>query len=586
MRHRKELSVFGLVKRLFCILDKRMKWLLAATLAIGLSASIVEVASIGITLSFLQQVKEISILFTNETGINPVIRKSVKNIIISGFSLILVINFSASIRLFSLWFNDKVSAIIANYTIGQIYGTFLSLDFKHIKRIKSATFITTLNTYHVELVYTITNLIQLCSASIMAIGILTTITVITPVLTFLSIIVIGGAYLIIALTIRKEATKNSRDITRLVEEQLIRIQETWGDIRNIILSNQQQDYSTSFIEVDKYIRGLKLMNSVFGFMPRFIMEALGITTIAIFSMGCIYFREGQGDVLAVVGAFALGTIRLLPYVQNIYSRILDLKLNKPGTFKALEYVPAVPLSVRYRKEADKDADNKRFEFRNVILEDVSWSYDRRSDAIFKDVCLKIENGEALGIVGKSGSGKTTLVDIIITLFKPQFGSVYVNDCNIWENEELRVEYMRGVHYVNQSIYFRDTTVECFITNATASQSEWDHARLIECIEMAGISHLLRENKITLDSKLGENASRLSGGERQRLAVARALYVRPSILILDEPTSALDKESETIVVNALKTMKGSSTMILISHNHEPRKICDRIITMDRLKMNDM
>lgn len=579
-------SLYFVFQQLRKILNKKIKFLLVAVVVIGISASLLEVAAIGTTLKFLQAVREASGIVSSGRGNDTVIGGELTSALMLGVGLILVINVSAGIRLFSLWFNDKIAANIANYTAGLIFGSILNMDFERIKLVKSGTVLTTLTVYHVELVYTINNTIQLCSATIMAIGILATITIITPILTMVSIILIGGAYALIAFTIRKKANKNSYDITYLVEQQIISIQEAWGDIRNIILGNQQVFYMKEFTRVDKHVRSLKLQNSIFGFMPRFIMEALGISIIALFSMSCIYFRASSADVLALVGAFALGTIRLLPYVQNIYSRVLDLKLNRPGTLKALEYIPVTLIDKKHSGPCPKFDMNREFEFSNLTLENVSWSYDDRTNNIFEGINLCLKKGEALGLSGKSGSGKTTLVDIMIGLLKPKIGSVYVNGCNIWDSRELRVNYMNSIHYVNQSIYIKDVTLGCFIANGTAEEKVWDIDRLIACIEMAGIGHLLKETEVQLNRKLGENASSLSGGERQRLAIARALYLKPSILVLDEPTSALDKVSERKVVDALRAMKEYSTIILISHKQEPHEICDELVDMERLNRSNI
>lgn len=197
-------------------------------MVIGISASLLEVAAISTTLKFLQAVREASGIVSSGRGNDTVIGGELTSALMLGVGLILVINVSAGIRLFSLWFNDKIAANIANYTAGLIFGSILNMDFERIKLVKSGTVLTTLTVYHVELVYTINNTIQLCSATIMAIGILATITIITPILTMVSIILIGGAYALIAFTIRKKANKNSYDITYLVEQQIISIQEAWG----------------------------------------------------------------------------------------------------------------------------------------------------------------------------------------------------------------------------------------------------------------------------------------------------------------------------------------------------------------------
>jgi len=215
--------------------------------------------------------------------------------------------------------------------------------------------------------------------------------------------------------------------------------------------------------------------------------------------------------------------------------------------------------------------NKKIELKNV-----SFSYEENKD-ILKDINLIIKKGEKVGIVGESGSGKSTLVDLIIGLYKPKKGKIFID--NVELNEKNLKSWRKKIGYIPQNIYLFDGTV----AENVAFGEDFDENRVKEVLKLANILDFLEKNHQGIYTRVGENGVKLSGGQKQRVAIARALYNNPEILVLDEATSALDNETEKKIMDEIYKIGKNKTMIIIAHRISTLDRCDRIIKLENGKI---
>jgi ABC-type bacteriocin/lantibiotic exporter with double-glycine peptidase domain len=181
----------------------------------------------------------------------------------------------------------------------------------------------------------------------------------------------------------------------------------------------------------------------------------------------------------------------------------------------------------------------------------------------------------VGIVGSSGAGKTTFVDCILGLLKPTSGKILCNDLNIHSNI---YKWHEKIGYVSQSVFLLDATLEKNIAfeleNGPIDVNLMKYA--LNGAKLLDLNNKLSKSK---NPNVGENGSRISGGQRQRVAIARALYRNASILILDESTNSLDKKTESEILDLVANLKKQKTVIIISHDKETLKNCDRILSIN-------
>lgn len=195
--------------------------------------------------------------------------------------------------------------------------------------------------------------------------------------------------------------------------------------------------------------------------------------------------------------------------------------------------------------------------RAIRFEGVSFAYG--NGWVLRDVSLAIPTGRFTTIVGPSGAGKTTLVDLVTALLRPQQGEIWIDDVPLSQVDRRR--WRRMIGYVPQEPLLLHDTILSNVTLGDPDLTEHDAERALRAAGAWGFVEALPDG---IHTTVGERGARLSGGQRQRLAIARALVHAPKLLILDEATSALDAESEAEICASVRALRGSLTILAISH----------------------
>ena len=212
---------------------------------------------------------------------------------------------------------------------------------------------------------------------------------------------------------------------------------------------------------------------------------------------------------------------------------------------------------------------------DITFENVSFRYGSRKE-VFKGLNLKIEKGKTTAVIGESGSGKTTLISLLQHIYPIQSGQIRIGEYDIAQisNRSLR----RRVGTVPQQIeLFAGTIIE----NIAVGDLQPDMKRIVDLVEQLGLKDFIERLPNGYMTYIGEHGASLSGGERQRIAIARALYKEPEILIFDEATSSLDSISEKHVKQTLDALaKRGKTVIVIAHRLSTVKNADRIVVLDK------
>lgn len=212
---------------------------------------------------------------------------------------------------------------------------------------------------------------------------------------------------------------------------------------------------------------------------------------------------------------------------------------------------------------------------DIAFEKVSFSYGSRKQ-VFESLNLTIPKGRTTAIVGESGSGKTTLIFLLQHIYPIQSGNINIGkyDISMISNESLR----RVISTVPQKVELFAGTL---LSNICLGELQPDMRRVFDIIEKLGLKDFVDGMPQGLDTIISEQGTTLSGGERQRIAIARALYKQPEILIFDEATSSLDSISERYVKQILTDLATQGkTIIVIAHRLSTVKDADMIVVIDK------
>ena len=314
---------------------------------------------------------------------------------------------------------------------------------------------------------------------------------------------------------------------------------------------------------------LRKRNATIGILPQMFTEvglAIGLTTLVVLSL--CYSGE---DMALVFGIFAVAAIRLVPSIKGIMSSWSAIRYNRYTIDTMQDATEQNTTSPVY--EVD------RLNFNNTIeLKNVSFKFEDAVDSTINNLSLTIKRGERIGIQGTSGVGKTTLFNLILGLYRPTSGTIYIDGVELTENNIRK--WQNSVGYVSQSVFIAEGTIAENIAFGYSADMI-DYKRINEVIELADLKELVDNLDKGVDTRIGEQGSRLSGGQRQRIGIARALYKGCDILLFDEATSSLDNTTEQNINRAIERLSAENkalTIVIIAHRDSSLEYCDRIITL--------
>lgn len=280
-----------------------------------------------------------------------------------------------------------------------------------------------------------------------------------------------------------------------------------------------------------------------------------------------FYRQFNTDLILSLSLF----IRLAPRIYNTQTRLLDATalISWPRKFKENQI-----WAEKFKLKNKHNISILDSEDTTILFKSVSYKYPNSEQWVIKDVNFVINKNEFIGISGNSGSGKTTLLDLITGLIIPTKGNIFISNKNI-KNIELN-HWRASLGIVFQDSYLINDTIAA---NIGLGEKTINRDKVKESLIKANAYKFVNKLPKGIDECILDRGSRFSGGERQRLALARALYKNPKILIMDEPTSALDKNAEQIFINSLKELHGSVTIIIISHKYSILNYCDKVIKIN-------
>lgn len=292
-------------------------------------------------------------------------------------------------------------------------------------------------------------------------------------------------------------------------------------------------------------------------------------TIAVLWLGSILVIENEMTAGTLMIFYSLINYVVSPIGSLISSNqtIQDALIAADRLFQIMDLEREQDEKQKIRLEADMIG--------NIHFENVSFRYGSRKE-VFNGLNLEIEKGKTTAVIGESGSGKTTLISLLQHIYPIQSGRIRIGAYDIAQidNKSLR----RWVGTVPQQIeLFAGTIIE----NIALGDLHPDMQRIVNLIEQLGLTQFIERLPNGYMTYIGEHGTSLSGGERQRIAIARALYKEPEILIFDEATSSLDSISERYVKETLyKLAEQGKTIIIIAHRLSTVKEADQIVVIDK------
>ena len=389
--------------------------------------------------------------------------------------------------------------------------------------------------------------------------------------TLVAISVFAGFGLLYFLVIKISQKQLLKDGQRIADEStnvIKAIQEGLGGIRDVLIDANQQKYCKIYRSADLPLRRAQGNNFFISSSPRFAMEALGMSFIAIVAYSLVVQPEGINKAIPILGAIAVGAQRLLPVMQQAYSGWSSIRGGQASLSDTLDLLDQ-PLPEYANEPPPEPLPFKE----KISLVNVNFSYGDKLPYVLKNLNLTIKKGTRIGFIGETGSGKSTLIDLIMSLLEPTNGSLEVDGTKISSLNSR--QWQRHISHVPQSIFLADSTIEENIAFGVPSENI-DEKKVHLAAKRAQISSSIEKLPDKYKTKVGERGIRLSGGQRQRVGIARALYKNADVIIFDEATSALDTETEKAVMQTIESLSTDLTLLIIAHRVSTLSKCDCIV----------
>jgi ATP-binding cassette subfamily C protein len=315
--------------------------------------------------------------------------------------------------------------------------------------------------------------------------------------------------------------------------------------------------------------------------PRHIIETALLLGVAAFFLS----QVSSGDLassIGTIGIFLAGSFRLTTALLPIQASFLGIKAALPSARIAQDILAGLP-ALKARQALTQKNFGETTDFNKpigAVFENVSFSYPDSKHPALAEVSFIIEPGSQTALIGPSGAGKSTIADILCLLISPTSGRVL----QITDSSNLEPALGGRVSYVPQKPGMISGTI---LENVALGieLEDVDRDAVLKTLKTVNLGPLLEDLPLGIDTHLGKLKDGLSGGQMQRLGLARALYSKPSLLVMEEANSALDAESEHEIKKTLEQMHGKVTVVVIAHRLNTIQHADKVILLEEGRVQD-
>ncbi len=404
---------------------------------------------------------------------------------------------------------------------------------------------------------------------LITISVIAMVTSVNPLLTLLTLLPLPLLSML-AYRFNRTIVQQSTDVQRSIDDMTSRVQEFTAGIRVIKAFVQEEKERELFRQNNQKSvemnRRLVRSNSLFG--------ALSAAVVGISFLISIIF----GGILVLRGVISLGEFvafntylsLLTGPIENLGKVLNLLQRGKASEQRLLQIFHTKP------DVADDVSANQEIERLegDIEIHNLTFSYPEAREPSLNNISLHVPKGSSLAIVGKVGSGKSTLVHLLVRLYNPPKGTIWIDGHEI---HEIPLRTLRGqIGIVPQDQFLFSSTIR---DNIGFDPRPYSDEEIEQAAKVAQVYDNIIEFPHRFDTALGERGISLSGGQRQRVSIARAVIKKPSVLIFDDSMSAVDTVTEDLILEGLTKETEARTTIIIGHRISSVKSADQIIVLE-------
>ena len=349
------------------------------------------------------------------------------------------------------------------------------------------------------------------------------------------------------------------------------ILENISNIKELKILSAEDTFFEKYQVVEKSYRKTQELQGFYNAIPPYLVEMLVV--LALLILACIISIQSPNDNSKLMASFAIivaSLFRIAPALNRIQSSIININASRNFVKRINEKYEKYDFE-HFKKENLQSEGILGFHDK-IELKNICFSYNSNKQ-VLKNISITINKGDFVGIIGLSGAGKSTLADILTGLLPADSGKIIVDNTELSQKNFQKFRRMLG--YVPQQINILDKSIK---ENVAWGCKEINDSKVVNALKSAQLYNVIEEYPQGIDSNIIVGSNGLSQGQKQRLAIARALYRDPQIIILDEATSALDVQIEHEITEMLKEISSTKTIIAIAHRLSTLKACNKLIYM--------
>lgn len=475
--------------------------------------------------------------------------------------------FRILVGIFQAW---ATSHLLTNAGVAarqSLLGSYFGASFEARSSARLAALQERLTTYVDQIQGAFGSLTQLVSSSL-ALASFGIVALLVDPLALFALAVVGVLVSAVQRPFARQARKTTQAYARLRSRYAESVTESALLNREMAVFGVTSTVAAQLRETDRQVAHFSRKSSFLAQLNTQIYYALAFG-LAIGGLAA-YGRAGDGG-LASIAAVALIVLRSLSYGQTLLSTLHAVSQQQPYVDQLLRWIQ------NYEENARSSGTVELERIRQVRFEDVDFSYD--GTPALTGVNLVITEGETIGVVGRSGAGKTTFLNLLLRLYQPTAGRISIADIDLSSIEH------NSWHSLVSIVPQEPRLIHGTIADNIRFMRDISDESVRQAATDAHIADFIQSLPHGYESMVEELGHNFSGGQRQRICIARALAGHPALLVLDEPTSALDGVSESTIQTTLSELKGTTTMVIVSHRLSTLSDCDKIIIFEDGKIID-
>lgn len=482
----------------------------------------------------------------------------------------------------SMYFNRKIlyylSRVAALFSANLI-SKLLTQDLLTIqkKSIQETLYAVTngVNSLFLNLIASVLSLITDCFLMII---LFTGLFYLDVLMSLFTVIIFATVSLVLYKRVQKRISYLSESMVNLTIESNEKIIDAINSYRDLFVRNRRSFYINRLrelrIDQANYSAELAFIPSISKYLIEITLVLGSISICAI-----QFLLKDSTSAIATLSVFLAASTRIAPAILRIQSGLISIKSSFGSVDKTLQMIEDFKV-IPELNQLCAPLNTNHYNFNpNVSFKDISFTYPGSNKVSIDNANFEIIPGEIVSLVGPSGAGKTTIVDLLLGLLKPDSGEIRISGVSPLEAID---KWPGAMAYVPQDTNIINSSIKNNVSIGFP-ESEQINSLVFEALRMAQLQEYMRENLLDLETFVGENGSKLSGGQRQRLGIARALYLKPKLIVLDEATSSLDSQTESDISEAIYELRGKVTVILIAHRLSTVRKSDKIVYMENGKI---